>query len=162
MGTLVASRRNPVIRAFYGRLGTAGKPKKVALIACLRKLLTILNAMLRTNTTWLQSAEVFGPSHAVFSASTTGVIAYQTAAPASRVGWFARDGKDVGQLGEPSVVPGIRISSDGASAAMDVRNDQMGSADIWGIELGRCVSTRLHSDPVDEIMPIWSARPKRH
>ena len=49
---------NPVIRAFYGRLVTAGKPKKVALIACMRKLLTILNAMLRTNTTWLQSAEL--------------------------------------------------------------------------------------------------------
>jgi serine/threonine protein kinase len=99
----------------------------------------------------------FGPSHAVFSASTTGVIAYQTAAPPSRVGWFTRDGKDVGQLGEPSVVRGIRISPDGASAAMDVRNDQTGSADIWVIELGRGVSTRLHSDTVDEIMPIWSA-----
>lgn len=99
----------------------------------------------------------FGPSHAVFSASTTGVIAYQTAAPPSRVGWFTRDGKDVGQLGEPSVVRGIRISPDGASVAMDVRNDQTGSADIWVIELGRGVSTRLHSDPVDEIMPIWSA-----
>ena len=58
MGTLAATRRNPVIRAFYGRLVTAGKPKKVALIACMRKLLTILNAMMRTNTTWLQSAAV--------------------------------------------------------------------------------------------------------
>ena len=58
MGTLVATRRNPVIRAFYGRLVTAGKPKKVALIACMRKLLTILNAMMRTNTTWLQRAEL--------------------------------------------------------------------------------------------------------
>jgi len=37
---------------------TAGKPKKVALIACMRKLLTILNAMMRTNTTWLQRAEL--------------------------------------------------------------------------------------------------------
>ena len=54
MGTLVATRRNPVLRAFYGRLVEAGKPKKVALIACTRKLLTILNAMMRTNTTWRQ------------------------------------------------------------------------------------------------------------
>ena len=52
MGTLVATRRNPVIRACYGRLVTAGTPKKVALIACMRKLLTILNAMMRTSTTW--------------------------------------------------------------------------------------------------------------
>ncbi len=58
VGTLVATRRNLVIRAFYGRLVTAGKPKKVALVACMRKLLTILNAMMRANTTWLQSAEL--------------------------------------------------------------------------------------------------------
>ena len=54
----MATRRNPVIRACYGRLVTAGTPKKVALIACMRTPLTILNAMMRTNTTWLQSAEV--------------------------------------------------------------------------------------------------------
>ncbi len=57
MGALVATRRNPVIRAFYHRLLAAGKPKKLALTACMRKLLTILNAMLRTNTTWQQNAE---------------------------------------------------------------------------------------------------------
>jgi len=54
MGALVATRRNPVIRAFYRRLIQAGKPKKVALVACMRKLLTILNAMMRTQTTWQQ------------------------------------------------------------------------------------------------------------
>ena len=54
MGALVATRRNAVIRVFYVRLVAAGKPKKVALIACMRKLLTILNAMMRTNTTWQQ------------------------------------------------------------------------------------------------------------
>ena len=52
MGALVAARRNTVIKAFYLRLIAAGKPKKVALIACMRKLLTILNAMMRANTTW--------------------------------------------------------------------------------------------------------------
>lgn len=52
MGALVAARRNPVIRAFYARLVIAGKPKKLALTACMRKLLTILNAMVRTNTGW--------------------------------------------------------------------------------------------------------------
>lgn len=48
MAALVASRHNPVIKAFYQRLLAAGKPKKLALIACARKLLTILNAMART------------------------------------------------------------------------------------------------------------------
>lgn len=48
MATLVATRHNRVIRAFYERLLAAGKPKKVAIVACMRKLLTILNAMART------------------------------------------------------------------------------------------------------------------
>jgi transposase len=52
MATLSASKHNPVIRAFYQRLIAAGKPPKVALTACMRKLLTILNAMLRTHTPW--------------------------------------------------------------------------------------------------------------
>jgi transposase len=52
MSTLVASRHNPVIRAFYQRLCAAGKEKKVALTACMRKLLTILNAMLTHRTHW--------------------------------------------------------------------------------------------------------------
>ena len=52
MAALVAARRNPVIRAFYQRLRTAGKPAKVALTACMRKLLVILNAIARSGTPW--------------------------------------------------------------------------------------------------------------
>jgi transposase len=52
MSTLVATRFNPVIRAFYQRLCAAGKIKKVALTACMRKLLTILNAILKHQTPW--------------------------------------------------------------------------------------------------------------
>lgn len=52
MATLAATRYNPVIGTFYRRLCAAGKPKKVALVACMRKLLTILNAMLRSRTAW--------------------------------------------------------------------------------------------------------------
>ena len=52
MGTLVAVQHNPVIRAVYARLLAAGKPKKVALTACMHKLLTILNALLRQRTAW--------------------------------------------------------------------------------------------------------------
>ena len=53
MAALVASRCNPVIRALYERLCAAGKPKKVALVAAMRKLLITLNSMLRTHTKWL-------------------------------------------------------------------------------------------------------------
>jgi transposase len=56
MATLTASRCNPIIKPFYDRLIAAGKPKKVALVACMRKLLTILNAMLRTQRPWKNPA----------------------------------------------------------------------------------------------------------
>ena len=52
MAAIVAMRHNPVIREFYERLVSAGKPKKVAIVACMRKLLTILNAMLRDQAMW--------------------------------------------------------------------------------------------------------------
>jgi transposase len=52
MATVSAVRCNPVIRAFFDRLCAAGKPKKVALTACMRKLLTILNAMIQHRTGW--------------------------------------------------------------------------------------------------------------
>ena len=52
MGALVAARHNPVLKAFYQRLRQAGKAPKVALTACMRKLLTMLNAMLKDGTRW--------------------------------------------------------------------------------------------------------------
>ena len=52
MGALVASRHNPAIRDFYQRLLAAGKPKKVALVASMRKLLVILNVMLKHGSHW--------------------------------------------------------------------------------------------------------------
>jgi len=57
MGTLVAVRHNPVLRAFYQRLRGVGKLPKVALTACMRKLLTILNAMMKHQHRW-------NPTHA--------------------------------------------------------------------------------------------------
>jgi transposase len=55
MAALTASRSNPAIKAFYDRLIGAGKLPKVALVACMRKLLTVLNAMVRTNRAWNSS-----------------------------------------------------------------------------------------------------------
>ena len=52
MAALVAAKHNPAIKAFYQRLLAAGKLPKVALVACMRKLLTTLNAMVKTNTPW--------------------------------------------------------------------------------------------------------------
>jgi transposase len=58
MAALVASRRNAVIRAFYKRLRSAGKAPKVALVACMRKLLTILNSMIKHKTRWSENFSV--------------------------------------------------------------------------------------------------------
>jgi transposase len=58
MATVAALRRNEPIKAFYAHLCAAGKPKKVALTACMRKLLTILNAMMRDRTPWKMGASL--------------------------------------------------------------------------------------------------------
>ncbi len=55
MAAVTAARCNPVFKEFYGRLVDAGKPKKVALTACMRKLLVVLNSMLRHGTRWGQN-----------------------------------------------------------------------------------------------------------
>jgi transposase len=52
MAALAAKKFNPVLAKFYDRLVKSGKEKKVALTACMRKLLVILNAMMRTNEPW--------------------------------------------------------------------------------------------------------------
>jgi transposase len=52
MATLAAVRCNPVIQTVYRRLLDTGKPKMVALVACMSKLLVIVNAMLKTKTRW--------------------------------------------------------------------------------------------------------------
>ncbi len=64
MAALCAKKHNPVIRAFWERLIAAGKPKKVALVACMRKLLTILNAMARDNRAWDAAKAQLGPANA--------------------------------------------------------------------------------------------------
>ena len=58
MATLAAIRCNPVIKAFHARLRAAGKKPKVAIVACMRKLLTILNAMIKTMTPWCDKSAV--------------------------------------------------------------------------------------------------------
>ena len=52
MGTLTATRYKPVIRVFYQKLLAAGKAEKVALVACMRKLLIILNSMVKSGRRW--------------------------------------------------------------------------------------------------------------
>jgi transposase len=57
MAAIAAVRSNPVIKPFYEQLIARGKPHKVAMVACMRKMLTILNAMVRSNTPWAPSCQ---------------------------------------------------------------------------------------------------------
>ena len=61
MSALAATRFNPIIRSFYERLRKGGKLPKVALVACMRKLLTILNAMLKDRTPWTHAISEVSP-----------------------------------------------------------------------------------------------------
>jgi transposase len=73
MCTLVATRRNPVLRAFYLRLRAAGKKPKIALTACMRKLIGILNAVVRHRTTW-NPARIPSDLPSPFSAACGGAV----------------------------------------------------------------------------------------
>jgi transposase len=64
MAATVAIRHNPVIKVFHSRLLAAGKPKKVAIVACMRKLLTIVNAMLRDQVAWSAAKHLAVPAAA--------------------------------------------------------------------------------------------------
>ncbi|HEY3125026.1 MAG TPA: protein kinase [Thermoanaerobaculia bacterium] len=98
----------------------------------------------------------YGPAHASFSVSQTGVLAYQAAAPPSRLVWFDRAGKEIGALGQPAVLKGFRISAEGGRVAAAIQDRRTGTSDVWVLEPQRGISTRLHSDPVDEGSPVWS------
>src|SRR6202042_907050 len=67
MCTLVATHRNPLVKAFYARLLAAGKKPKVALTACMRKFIIMLNAMLRHQTPW--NPEVAALPRSLFACS---------------------------------------------------------------------------------------------
>ena len=85
MGALVASRCNPVIRGFYQRLLACGKPKKLAFTACMRKLLVILNAMLKHRSTWNGLSPVERPeSRQLFFLTFKTVAVYSRLRPPPR------------------------------------------------------------------------------
>lgn len=58
MATLVAIRYNPAIKAFYANLKARGKESKVAIVACMRKLITLLNFLIKTNQNWQDKMSV--------------------------------------------------------------------------------------------------------
>jgi eukaryotic-like serine/threonine-protein kinase len=98
----------------------------------------------------------YGPGRASFSVSQTGVLAYQTAAPLSRLFWVDRSGREIGTLGQSGIWNGFRISADGRRVAAAIEDRRIGASDVWVFELPGGVGTRLNADPADEKWPIWT------
>jgi dipeptidyl aminopeptidase/acylaminoacyl peptidase len=98
----------------------------------------------------------FGPGNASFSISHTGAVVYEAAQPPVRLAWFDRQGREIGTLGQPAVVKGLRISPEGGRVAVDVLDSKPGTSDLWLYELASGVSTRLNAGELDEVQPVWS------
>lgn len=94
----------------------------------------------------------------VFSASGTGVLAYQTGSAAgdSRLVWFDRSGRQIGLLGDRAAYDSVALSPDGTRAAVSLLDPSSGTYDVWLYDVARGVRTRFTFDPGDEMMPIWS------
>jgi Tol biopolymer transport system component len=98
----------------------------------------------------------FGPGHAAFSVSQAGVIAYQVAETPVRLVWLDRRGRELGVLGQPSVVEFVRISPSGNRIAVNVEDSRFGTSDLWVFEAASGASTRLTSGQIDENAPVWT------
>jgi Tol biopolymer transport system component len=94
--------------------------------------------------------------HAAFSASETGILAYQGVADDSRLVWYDRLGNstDTGWGGQR--YGSVRFSPDGQRVAVDATDSRTGTADIWIYDVLRGAPIRVTSDPIDESEPVWS------
>ncbi len=105
-----------------------------------------------------QDLEYIAPDAlAVASVSEAGVLVYRTAAPRQvQLTWVDRTGKPLGPVGPPGDYGAYRISPDGKRIAVSRFDPQAGNYDIWQIELGRGITSRVTFDPSNEFDPIWS------
>jgi eukaryotic-like serine/threonine-protein kinase len=96
-------------------------------------------------------------ARAAFWTSDAGLLVYRTGNALGRMKllWMSRDGKRLGEAGKEDRHSSIRLSPDGKRVAME-RFDEGGNRDIWVLELGREVMTRLTVDPGSEQVPVWS------
>ncbi|HYK42333.1 MAG TPA: protein kinase [Thermoanaerobaculia bacterium] len=92
-----------------------------------------------------------------FTVSRTGSLAWQPQGNVSLLTWFDRSGKSLGEVGSPNAgdTISISISPDGRDAAFDRTRSDLGTFDVWRIDLSRGVETRLTSDPNTEFDPVW-------
>ena len=93
-----------------------------------------------------------------FSASTTGVIAYARGGtrPVSQLTWLDRSGRPLGTVGEPGDYFNIALSPDEKRVAVTLLTGTPENRDVWLIDIPRSVSSRLTSDPANDVLPAWS------
>jgi Tol biopolymer transport system component len=105
------------------------------------------------------------PSVVGFSISDTGVLVYRTGIsvnsdPAAivqgQLTWFDRQGKTLGELGDPDLYRSLAISPDGKRVAFERVDPQTGGRNIWLYEFARGVTTRFTFDPIWDSDPVWS------
>jgi eukaryotic-like serine/threonine-protein kinase len=92
-----------------------------------------------------------------FSVSANGILAYRPAAdPKTRLVWFDRQGKIIGEAGEPGVIEAFSLSPDGRQAVVARRETEDGPSALWVREFERGVNMRLTFGPLSNDSPIWS------
>jgi hypothetical protein len=99
-----------------------------------------------------------GPGEAAFAASPSGVLAYRTRPIDTRtqLTWVDRAGQPLGLVGPPGRYRNPEMSPDGTRVAVEVADPKTGAHDVWLVDVGRSVTSRLTFDPGNDIYPIWS------
>jgi eukaryotic-like serine/threonine-protein kinase len=104
----------------------------------------------------IQVQNATGPGFGLFSASSSGVLAYQTGigTTATQLVWFDRTGKQVGTLGDSATYADLVLSPDEKRASVSISDGQQ--RDIWAYDVARGLRTRITFDPADELNSVWS------
>jgi Tol biopolymer transport system component/predicted Ser/Thr protein kinase len=98
-----------------------------------------------------------GPAMTGFSTSQTGAVSYEKLVRPSRVAWLDRAGRELETVGLSGFVGSVRLSPDGRTVAASVRDEKIGTADVWLYDLSRRLPLRLTLDEGDDKAPVWSA-----
>jgi serine/threonine protein kinase/Tol biopolymer transport system component len=104
----------------------------------------------------IQVQNATGPGFGLFSASSSGVLAYQTGAgtTATQLVWFDRTGKQIGTLGDSATYADLELAPDEKRASISISDGQQ--RDIWAYDVARGLRTRITFDPADELSSVWS------
>ena len=97
----------------------------------------------------------FSTARATFATSRNGNVAYQSHKDLARLVWSDRKGTRIGEVGTPGGYESVRLSPDGGTLLFDRTQPGVGTKDLWTLDIGRGVETRLTSDPTSEGFGVW-------